>query len=378
MPAYELTIEAKVKPNPFDIVSADDFKVQPGRSIDPRIVLEQPTVSLYCLDHANRQALFVDVAPEVDVLQAPFYFIAQYDAAQRLIAVPYATLHELAGEVQLDPQRIILLYSTGRCGSTLLSHILNQTPTVVSFSEPDIFTQLVTLRTAGQSNDAEIAALLYDSLMIMSAHAQHHGYKYWAFKFRSYVLSVSDLLYQAVPAAKLLFLYRNALRWAHSFSRAFGATDAALEARMEQSGFRYVIPSVDAHLRTQSRPISWVEYVAHMWVSTMQDSRALQQQGAPLACARFEDLQAAPHAIIQALLAHCELPMPDSARLARVLSADSQSGTAGAQDRAAPARQLTDAELTELDRTIRQYDPTLAPDTILPQTIRPAGDLRSG
>ena len=128
MPAYELTIDAKVKPNPFDIVSADDFQVQPGRSIDPRVVLEQPTVSLYCLDHANQRALFVDMPPEVDLLQAPFYFIAQYEAAQRLIAVPYATLHALAGEVKLDPQRIILFYSTGRCGSTLFSHVLNQSP----------------------------------------------------------------------------------------------------------------------------------------------------------------------------------------------------------------------------------------------------------
>ena len=92
--------------------------------------MEQPTVSLYCLDHANQRALFVDTPPEVDLLQAPFYFIAQYQAAQRLIAVPYATLHALAREVELDPQRIILFYSTGRCGSTLFSHVLNQTPNV--------------------------------------------------------------------------------------------------------------------------------------------------------------------------------------------------------------------------------------------------------
>jgi len=65
--------------------------------------------------------------------------------------------------------------------------------------------------------------------MIMCANAQQHGFQYWAFKFRSYVLSVSDLLYQAVPAAKLLFLYRNALTWARSFCRAFGSSDAALE-----------------------------------------------------------------------------------------------------------------------------------------------------
>jgi len=54
MQAYELTIAAKVKPNPFALVAATDFQVQRGRAIDPRVVLEQPNLSLYCLDHANQ------------------------------------------------------------------------------------------------------------------------------------------------------------------------------------------------------------------------------------------------------------------------------------------------------------------------------------
>jgi hypothetical protein len=371
MQAYELTIEAKVKPNLFNIVSADDFQVQTGRLLAPQVVLQAPNVSLYCLDPANQRALFVDTPPAVDLSQAPFYFLAQYEAARRLIAVPYASLQALAHTVELDPHRIVLVYSTGRCGSTLFSHVLNQIPTLVSFSEPDVFTQLVHLRTTAQSTDAEVTALAYACLMLMCAHAQQHGFQYWAFKFRSYVLAVSDLLYQAVPAAKLLFLYRHALTWARSFSRAFGSSDAALADRLEKDGFRSVIPSVDAHLRTQPHAITWLEYLAHMWLSTMQDSRRLQQQGAALACARFEDLQGAPQAVMEGLLAHCGLPRPEPARLARVLAQDSQAGTAGAQDREAPVRRLSDADLAELDRLIRQADPTLPPDTLLPQTIRP-------
>lgn len=371
MPAYELRIAAKVKPHPFTIVAPDDFQVQTGGTLDPRVVLHEPTLSLYCLDHAHQRALFVDTPPDVDLFQAPFFFIAQYAAAQRLVAVPYATLHALARTVGLDPQRILLLYSTGRCGSTLFSHVLNQHPTIASFAEPDVFTQLVRLRTAGQSSDAEIRDLLFASLLIMSAHARQHGFEFWVFKFRSYVLAVSDLLYQAVPEAKLLFLYRNALTWAQSFSRAFGASDAALPQRLEQEGYRYLVPSVDRALRRPPHAMSWIEYLAHMWVATMQDSRRLQQQGAALACARFEDLQRTPQAVIQAILAQAGLPMPDSDRLARVLAVDSQAGTAGAQDRPAPVRQLTDAELAELKRSIGQLDPTLAPDTLLPQTIRP-------
>jgi hypothetical protein len=365
MEAYELIIDSKVKTNPFDIVSADDFQTHAGQSIDPHVVLEKSNISLYCLDHANQRALFVETLPDVDLLQAPFYFIAQYENAQKLIALPYNTLHALAKKVEVNRQRVILFYSTGRCGSTLFSKVMNLNPTMVSFSEPDVFSQLVMIRTAGQSTDTEIASLLYDSVMIMSSNTQKQGYQFYAFKFRSYVLSVSDLLYQAIPQAKLLFMYRNALTWAYSFSRAFGSPDDNIGERLEKSGFRYMIPSVNEHLKTHNNSISWVEYVAHMWVSTMQDSRRLRQQGAALASARFEDLKATPQPIIQSLLAHCGLPMPEPEKLADILAKDSQAGTAGAQDRQEPARRLTNTDLIELERVIREMDVELSPDTIL-------------
>ena len=368
MQAFELTIDAKVKENAFGTVSANDFRVKAARAIDPSVVMNQPTISLYCLDPANKQAIFVDTAPNVDLLQAPFYFIAQYEAAQRLIAVPYATLHTLASKVKIDPQRIIFLYSTGRCGSTLFSHVLNQSSATVSFSEPDVFTQLVMMRTARQGTDTEIRTLLHDALMVMCANAQQHGFEQWAFKFRSYVLSVSDLLYQAVPEAKLLFLYRNALTWATSFSRAFGSSDAELAERLAKDGCD-LIPGVDAYLKTHTESMNWIMYLAHMWVSTMQNGRSLQQQGAELACGRFEDLKVAPEAVIQSLLAHCDLPMPNPDRLAQVLAEDSQAGTVAAQNMVKPVRHLKNAELAELDRIICQYNPTLTQNTILPNTI---------
>jgi hypothetical protein len=242
---------------------------------------------------------------------------------------------------------------------------MNLNPSVVSFSEPDVFSQLVMIRTAGQSTDTEIADLLYDSIMIMSCNAQKHGYHYYAFKFRSYVLSVSDLLYRTVPQAKILFMYRNALTWAYSFSRAFGSPDDNMGERLEKSGFRYMIPSVNKHLETHNNSINWVEYVAHMWVSTMQDCRWLRQQGAVVASARFEELKATPQAVIQTILAHCGIPMPEPVQLAEVLAKDSQEGTAGAQDRQGFARHLTDADLIELERVIREMDAELSPDTIL-------------
>ena len=80
---------------------------------------------------------------------------------------------------------------------------------------------------------------------------------------------------------------------------------------------------------------------------------------------RFEELKVAPQEVVQSLLAHCGLPMPTPDRLAEVLAKDSQAGTVGAQDRTAPVRWLTDADLAELDRIIRESAASLTPDTML-------------
>jgi hypothetical protein len=51
--------------------------------------------------------------------EGPFVYQAQYDQAERLIAVPYETFTQLARDLP-DVRRLILIYATGRSGSTLL------------------------------------------------------------------------------------------------------------------------------------------------------------------------------------------------------------------------------------------------------------------
>src|SRR5690349_1366224 len=169
MLAQQLIIERKVRDDPFGMASLDHFQYREGEAVDPRLVVEQSTISLYCLDHENQRAIFVETPPDVNLSHAPFYFQTQYDTAQRLIAVPYATLHALARDVHIEPTRIIMVYSTGRCGSTLISHALSQADGVYSFAEPDALTQLVSLRAFDGSNDAEVSALIHDCTKIMCA-----------------------------------------------------------------------------------------------------------------------------------------------------------------------------------------------------------------
>ncbi len=372
MQTKQLIIDEKVKPHAFATVSADDFQYHEGSAVDPRVVIERPNISLYCMDHVHERAIFVETSPDVSLLQAPFYFVTQYETAQRLIAVPYITLHQLAMESQIDPRKIMLVYSTGRCGSTLISRVFDQVPDVASFSEPDVFTQLLILRASGQADDEQITRLLYDSLTIMSANTHQGGKSFGAFKFRSYVTSLGDLLYQAVPEAKVIFLYRAAKAWAISFARAFGASDEALAQIVPT--YRWQIPLVDDYVKNHKTPISYPEYLARMWVSCMQSAVDLQRNGTAPFIARYEDIKVASHEVIAAMCDYCAIPLPDLARLNRTLAEDSQAGTVAGRDETErqAARILTDAEVATLGNVIQSFGPAITSEMIIPGTFRPA------
>jgi hypothetical protein len=83
------------------------------------------------------------------------------------------------------------------------------------------------------------------------------GARVWALKFRSFVMEVGDLLYDNFPEAKVVFLYR--------------------------------------------------------WVSVMERALDLQRQGVPMFVGQYEDLQAAPRIVLEALLAYCQVGAQDVA-----------------------------------------------------------------
>ncbi len=91
-------------------------------------------MSLYCLDDAQRRAIFVELPDGIDLTTAPFVYVTQYEQAQRLIAVPYDRFCELAHQLPLV-EHLILIYISGRSGSTLISHLFNELNTVASLAE---------------------------------------------------------------------------------------------------------------------------------------------------------------------------------------------------------------------------------------------------
>ena len=75
--------------------SFDNFALGPGEAVSSRVALE-PGWTIYCVDVALRQALFLEIPPEADLAEAPFVFLMQERLARRALVVPFAALGELA------------------------------------------------------------------------------------------------------------------------------------------------------------------------------------------------------------------------------------------------------------------------------------------
>ncbi|MBA3943737.1 MAG: sulfotransferase domain-containing protein [Herpetosiphonaceae bacterium] len=373
MVAQRLSIEGKVRPFPGAVASLDHFRYREAEEVEARMVVEQPTISLYCLDHANRRAIFVETPPDVNLTHAPFYNIAQYDAALGLIAVSYDTVHRLAEDVALEPQRIILIYNVGRCGSTLVHNALNQIDGVCSIAEPDVFTQLIALRGMGGSNDAEVSDLARDCAKVMYGGARSGGAVVWSVKFRGVGIELGDLLYHHFPEAKVVFLYRNAVGWAKSAGRAFGIYDSRFQKALPrtQQFFALFNPLVRAYSTTHTTPMPPVELLGSLWAAVMDRCLQLQGQGVPMFCMRYEDLQTAPRQVLNAMFAFCNLTVNDPAKIDRIVVQDSQAGTRLSQATLQEATSAMPADdVVALPGLIQHYSAGLTPTLIVPHTFR--------
>lgn len=370
MTARRLLIEEKVRPYPVALVGPEHFRTRAAGPVDPAIV-EAPHVSLYCLDHARREALFVETAPDAELSAAPFFFQAQYDAARSLIAVPYEAVYELADRAPAGPRRLALIYSVGRCGSTLVGHAFGRVAGAAVLSEPDVFTQLVGLRReavgpAGLGPD-ELSRLIRSCARLLFGRATPAGSRALAVKFRSFAIELAELLQQHLPEARVVFLYRGVAAWVTSSLRAFGAHDPSMAESLAPAQDRLgrLVPLLATQRARLGRVLTPVEAMACQWVSQMERALALRRAGVPMHATRYEDLTAHPQEEFAALFAHCGLPPGPVGALDRVLAEDSQTGTSlarAALDASAPV--FDEPQLVELKRVIAELS-EIGPDLII-------------
>jgi hypothetical protein len=130
----------------ISISSLSDFSLGQARPISDAGALEE-TLLPYCLDFVRRKAIYVGGVSADEAQRAPFYYLHLRRAARTAVIVPWESL-PLRRNGHRAP---ILLFSPGRCGSTLVSRILYEAG-VANVSEADFYTQATSKFSSGPLN----------------------------------------------------------------------------------------------------------------------------------------------------------------------------------------------------------------------------------
>lgn len=364
---------------PIGWANLDDFELGPATTAPARIVLDQPGWTLYGLDHARDLAVFTDLPPGTDLADSPFAYATQHRLARRVLTMPLAELEAIADLAPPLP-RVILIFSIGRCGSTLLSHALNTIPGVWCLSEPDAFSTLIlqhynSPQRSGFPRD-QIIRLIRACTRLQFRPPKGQQATVFAMKFRSHALYQADLYHQALPDASCLFLYRDALGWAnsvYSILRQFGMPDS-LTGEARALPWSIFTAAADPAPLARAMDLSAAEVPTELplgpaWSHNMAEYARHLGAGVPFLALRYNEFNRDREASIAHMLRHCGLPEAHAAAALLAFERDSQSGSH--LSRELTTERLSPDRLDRLAQLMSRHPDCAAPDLILPDIYSP-------
>jgi hypothetical protein len=379
METRQLTVESKHRKDADAgfLASLKDFDTSDGGKVNPNVVLENPCLSLYCLDDVDKQAIFVELPPEVDLTKAPFVWQAQYDRASRLIAVPYETFTHLANTLP-EVTQPIFVYSTGRSGSTLISHVFNESKVVASLSEPDAASQFVRLRMGGNYQEAELCHLAQSTLRFLFKSYHTPEIQAHALKFRSEALRVMDFYQAAFPQGKNLFLYRDAMGFAASVYRIFKSVGVPEYSSVNdwlsrnETNFQWDFSHLRAYLDDGCEQISSLEDLTVWWIAHMEFYLAQVERGVPVLAVRYADLIQNQADVLKAVFAYCDLPLGVVQQGLKAFDRDAQAGTILARENPKEGNKLklTEEEIESITAVLQRHPVLKTADFTVPETLQ--------
>jgi hypothetical protein len=332
------------------------------------------TLTPYCLDRRSRSLLFVETAPGVDLCTVhPFFYQAQRLCAIRLHSVPMPVVLAMARDLPATLEHLILIHSTGRCGSTLLTQLLQTQGDMVTVSEPDLYTQLIHLP---QQDALELAPVIRAATLFLRASLARNGYM--ALKMRGVVTYRAAMLAEALPGARSIFMYRHAADVVNSFiTTMVPPWQFRLERALgiERLPTRWLMPS-QSTLRLAPlladrsyQATGLVGFFTMAWLSKMEAALAFQEQGGLAATLRYEALRRDPGGTLERLATALGLAGDlQPAALEKALGKDAQQGSSMASRQ---VRVLDQHDERRLRRLLAHHPRLNQPDVVLPGGLEP-------
>ncbi len=312
--------------------------------------------------------------PDLDLTQSAFIYIDQHRHARRVLEVPFAELDALADEVPA-PAKIIFIFSIGRCGSTLVSHMLSAVPGVLSLSEPIVYARLIMDDYNRPSRldfpRHRLIRLIRACTRLLfrpPAGATAHTI---AIKLHSQPLFQASLYREAFPQAAHVFLYREALGWAKSWFqmvRKYGVPPVLTGEK------RTLMWSITTAVADVSEAHDVVDFNAEVvpvedgliagWARNMQEYMHQLKAGVPFLALSYHQINDQREATVARLLHHCGLPESAATGAMVAYEKDSQEGTMLSREVAIDG--LGDAQVERLRVILARHPTYRDPSLVLP------------
>ena len=366
----------------------------------------EPGWSLYCLDPPY--ACFVWCPPEIDLISAsPFYYLAQFNNAQQVIYVRLDDLVELTWHLQalrnestmLTEGNVIIIPSTGRCGSTLLSNALSHAG-FASLSEPDTLTNIQAIVTSPSFVDGVGGNPTMDNLalkkllsavipLICLPYAEARA----VFIKTRAPFSFCQVISQVFPQTRFVYMYRECGAVARSFQAIFPADVGLLRSFFKSASYQLNslsipegallerqtnVAALDKLASAMNPQSSAFEWLSAIWFANNVRYLDDYYSGIPIRALRYEDLIKCSRELLQLLFEFLELTVPpeDMSKALACFSEDSQQGSRIASSSQNPTRKYQIK--TECKSFIPQLTTLFLPhpilhafDAILPGTLLP-------
>lgn len=304
----------------------------------------------------SRRFVFVLVnnnSSKQQILDAPFLYEALRKNAVEVVSIPAEQMQIYMED--FDPQReafkhIGVLFSTGRCGSTLLTKALSLLPNLIALQEPDFILDIAAVTPVGNEFDpwpgdeTEKKNLEKDleEIFILCNWTQYasiasgNNQTYVIMKFRSMANCCISTYHSLIPTANLFFLHRDAKKTVASFYRLVCQFDRVLGNLMPSRFQRYNVKvaeqcNLSEAMKASDRTLCSFIFAASVWADGMLSAvEGRRVVGDHLTCLSFETLITKPLETITAIgriIFGEGFEFKREEELKGVMKSDSQEGT---------------------------------------------------
>ena len=348
MHADLMEITARSKAYAANQSAISDFSFRPSGQISEADLLGSPDWTLYCLDLPSKRALFVGLPSGSDLPKAAFAYVQQFTAARRAALMSFDQLIAASRRIT-PPADLTILFSTGRCGSTLASRILSRVPKVWSLSEPDYLTNLAVARLTLAPD--ELTDLIRAATLWTCRPPGGRSPETIVIKPRSEPVLIANACQRAFPASRNIFMYRDYLGYTNScfkfiqrvmgpedfFAEGFFAGDAWL-ALWDFVMVGLPVSYLEEWIAPDHGPIDWAEFLTLVWSLRIEGYLRALRQGMTFTAIHYQDLNIDRVKETTRLLETCGVSVQHLDQAITAFAEDSQKGSVGAN--VTPARPL--------------------------------------